>query len=387
MKVRAALGSIATVLVLAGCSMQPNDYTLPGQVAVGSDGYTVTVAFDQVANLVPNSAVELNDVVVGTVASIDVSNWRARVRLRLLKSASIPSNATFSIGQKTLLGAQYVEVNPPRKARATALMNGATIPRAQTGIYPATEQVLGAVALLMNNGGLSQISTITSQLSAAFSDHVPDTRDLIRRSTDLLRVLDENKSQVVGALQALNRLSSGLASDQSELGTAIDRLAPGLRSLEQERQTLVRALRATDSTGAVASRVIDAGRRGLLESLNGLRPVLANLQSVSTVLPDALKFGLTIPFPAMTTTNELRGDYSNLVMTFDLRGSTLANSWLAGLLMGQGTQGTTGSRTVTQKTNRTSPSGPGPSTTASSGSVGSPSPSGGSCLLAVLGLC
>lgn len=383
MRIRHALVAVvvAAATGLTGCSLQPNDYTLPGQVAVGSDGYSTWVTFDQIANLVPNSAVELNDVVVGTVASIEVSNWQAKVKLRLLRSANIPSNAIFSIGQKTLLGAQYVEVALPAKPSLTPLEARTSVPESQTGTYPATEQVLGAVALLLNNGGLSQIQTITSQLSAAFTDHVPDTRELIRRSTQLLSAFDQNKGQVVGALQALNRLSVGLSRDNSALGSAIDRLGPGLKSLADERQSLVNALNATGRTGAQASRVIDASRAGLLQTVNGLRPILANLQGVAATLPDALKIAITIPFPAMTTTEAVRGDYANLFATIDVRASSFATTWLGAMLGGTSTTARHAPVSAASGSRRSSGTAP-PS--------GSPDPtttSSGACLLSLLGLC
>lgn len=389
MKVRYMLGAtVAAVAVFAsaGCSsLQPNDYTLPGQVAVGSDGYTVTVDFNEVANLVPNSAVELNNVVVGTVASIDVSNWQAKVKLRLLKSANIPSNATFSIGQKTLLGAQYVEVALPAKPSPTLLSNGAAVSIAQTGTYPATEQVLGAVALLLNNGGLSQVQTITSQLSTALGQHVPDSREIVRQSNVLMSQLDANKGQLVGALESLNQLSGGLARDQNMLGTAIDRLGPGLQSLEQERQTLVNTVNATGVTAAAASQVITASRQGLLQTVNGLQPILANLQGVATSLPEALKIAVTIPFPVMTTTNALRGDYANLFTTLDLRGDSLAQSWLAGLFQANSVGSPSG---ASAPTNTPAPPGPATSTPApASPSGGTTTAPGGTCLLQLLGLC
>lgn len=379
MKLRYLLVGIAAVLTTAGCSLQPNDYTLPGQVATGSNGYTATVTFDQVANLVPNSAVELNNVVVGTVASIDVSsNWQAKVKLRLLKSANIPANATFSIGQKTLLGAQYVEVNMPATPSAAKLVNDASVPSSQTGTYPATEQVLGAVALLLNNGGLSQIQTITSQLSAALTDHVPDSRELIRRSTQLLAVFDQNKGQLVGALEALNRLSSGLANDQSALGQAIDRLGPGLKSLAQERQTLVNAVNATGRTGAATSQLINASRQGLLQTVDGLQPILANLQTVATTLPDALKIAVTIPFPVMTTGNAVKGDFANLFTTLDLRGTSLADTWLPGLLGGLNLPTTATHQATGATTAKKSSSPPSSSPTGTAGA---------SCVLKLLGVC
>jgi len=397
------LGLLATAaaaaVALSGCSLQPNDHTLPGQVAVGGGGYTVTVTFDQVANLVPNSAVQMDNVVIGTVAGVSVSNWQAKVRLRLLKSADVPSDAVFSIGQKTLLGAQYVEVSAPAATAAGAdpargtvgngqtLHDGDVVPVSQTGTYPATEQVLGAVALLLNNGGLSQIQTITSELSTTLRDRVPDTRSLVRRTNDLLEVLDENKSEVVQAIEALDRLSTGLARDRDTLAAAFDRLAPGLRTLEQERARLVRAVTHTGRTGAQAAQVIRASRTALLRNVDSLRPILTSLGKVSSTLPDALKIGLTIPFPAMTTTDALRGDYANLFTTLDLRGSSLAGSWLAGLLPGSSSptvSGTTGTpRPILPGTGSTSGSG----STTTSPPATPPATKPGTCLLALLGLC
>lgn len=392
---------VVGVIGLSGCSLLPNDHTLPGQTAVGSDGYGVTVTFNQVGNLVPNSAVEMNNVVVGTVAGIDVSDWQAHVRLRLLKSVDIPVNAVFSIGQKTLLGAQYVEVSSPTGAKtgSTApLLDGQQVPPARTGTYPATEQVLGAVALLLNNGGLSQIQTISSQVSQALTTRVPDTRELVRQTNDLLGVLDANKGQVVQALTAIDRLSTGLASDRNALASAIDQLGPGLRTLDQDRNQLVQAVSATGGTTARLSQVITATHASLVGNVNALREILDAVAPVASSVPDALKIGLTIPFPAMTTTNALRGDYANLFATLDLRGSSLANSWLAGLL-----SSAAGAPSAAQSSNRTQPTPPsslpllnlapllGIGPAAAPSSSPSPTPSHGSshssCLLAILGMC
>ena len=331
---RWAPAGLAVVLLGAGCAIQPNDNTLPGQTAVGDDGYRVLVHFDQIENLVPNSTVQKDNVVIGTVASIDTEDWEAVVELRLLRDTPVPENAVFSIGQKTLLGAQYVDVvEPPRQARRASgvLEDGDVVPVEQTGTYPATEQVLGAVALLLNNGGLSQISTLTGELSTALEGRVPDTRGLIRHADDLLAVLDSNRDEIVAALESLDALSAGLRGDQDRLVSAIDRITPGLRVLEEERERLVSAVTNTARTSNRAVRVVRASESALLANLDALGPILTNLGRVSESLPEALKIGITVPFPAMTATNGVKGDYMNMFVTFDLRGSTLADAWLGGL--------------------------------------------------------
>lgn len=400
MKMRLLALVLASAVVLTGCNLQPNDRTLPGQVAVGGDGYTVTVYFDEVANLVANSTVQMDNVVIGTVAAIDAVDWQAKVKLRLLKEVRVPGDAVFSIGQKTLLGAQYVEVasrgagadaiESQSKSQAVsakpALSDGDVIRVEQTGTYPATEQVLGAVALLLNNGGLSQIQTITSELSTALQDRVPDTRSLVRRTNQLLAVLDDNKSEIVGALESLDSLSAGLVADRERLDVALKRLGPGLRTLEEERASLVRAVTETGKTGVQAGRIISASREAIVANLDSLRPILTNLSKVSTTLPDALKIAVTIPFPAMTTTNALRGDYANLFATVDVRGSAFLNTWLAGLVpAGNGTAGD-GATNLEELLAPIVPATPPATTVPNKGDSPTP-PKPNTCLLAILGVC
>lgn len=331
----AALGAVVILGVGTGCDLQPNSYTFPGQKAVGDDGYTVTVAFDKVENLVPNSNVQRDNVTIGTVTKIKVDReWHAQVTLRIADDQQLPEDARFAIGQKTLLGAQYVEVSTPADradARPAAyLSDGARVPLAQTGTYPSTEHVLGAASLLLNNGGLSQLSTITGELSTALSGRVPQTRDLVDQLDQLLTVLDANRGEIVHALEALGSLSKDLRANQEVIGNAIDRITPGLEALNAERGHLVRAIRDTGRLGVDAGRVIEVNERALLANLSSLRPILAQLGASSGQLVDALKLGFTIPFPAMTATQAIKGDYANLFATLDLSGTSLAKMWLGG---------------------------------------------------------
>ncbi|MCK5928765.1 MAG: MCE family protein, partial [Nocardioides sp.] len=207
---RAAAVSLLPAILATGCSLQPNENTLPGQVATGSDGYTVTVRFESVENLVPNSQVLLDDVVIGTVTDIRVEDWHAAADLRLLESVPIARDARFTVGQKTLLGAQYVQVSSDTTQATTGaaelLEEGDDVPLASTDQAPGTEQVLAGVALLLNNGGLSQISTITDELTSALADRQLDARSLVTRSNELLAVLDETRGEIVRALDSLERL-------------------------------------------------------------------------------------------------------------------------------------------------------------------------------------
>lgn len=335
MTVRTAVVAAAVVagLSVTGCELHPNDNTLPGQVAVSDDGYTVTVYFDQIENLVANSTVQLDDATIGTVAAVDVEDWQAKVTLRLKKSVPLPETARFSVAQKTLLGAQYVQVERPRDSAAgarTTLADGDVVPVEQTGVYPVTEQVLASASLLLNNGGLSQISTITSELSDTFRGRVPDARGTITKLNQLLAVLDRNEARVNSVLKTLDRLSGRLVDDREVLGNSIDRITPGLRTLNQQRGALVRAVRSAGRFSSRATTLIAASQEDLLANLRALRPVLTQLGRASGQLPEALKWMITLPFPVMTTPNALKGDYANLFATIDLSLPALARNFFAG---------------------------------------------------------
>jgi len=335
MTFRTAMVAAAVVagLGVSGCDLHPNDNTLPGQVAVGGDGYTVTVYFDEIENLVANSTVQLDNATIGTVADVEIDDWQAKVTLRLKKSVPLPETARFSVAQKTLLGAQYVQVDPPRNSAVEArgtLADGDTVPVEQTGVYPVTEQVLASASLLLNNGGLAQISTITSELADTFRGRVPDARGTVTKLNELLAVLDRNQVQVNSVLDSLGRLSGRLVDDREVLGDAIDRITPGLRTLSEQRGALVRAVRSAGRLSSSATSLIDASQEDLLANLGALRPVLTQLGRASGQLPEALKWMITLPFPVMTTPNASKGDYTNLFTTIDLSLPTLARNFFAG---------------------------------------------------------
>lgn len=314
--------------LLAGCNISPNQNVLPGQAGVGSDGYTVIAPFDNVQNLVPNSNVQYDNVTIGTVAEIRVTGWHAIVELRLKKSVPLPENITLKIAQKSLLGAEYVQIDASADTPVGRLHQGSTLPMTRTGSYPETEQVLSAVSLLLNNGGLSQLETITTQLNDALRDHVPDARNVIGKLQTLLGVLNDQKANVVAALEQVHGLSARLAAQRQTVARAIDRITPGLEALNAERGKLVQAIDAVGSFGVTATRVVQLTQHALLANLANLRPILEQLHAAGDNLPKALNYLVTIPFPLQTVQNALKGDYANLFATIDVSLPTLAESFL-----------------------------------------------------------
>src|SRR5260221_5782142 len=97
-------------------------------------------------------------------------------------SVRLPANAIAQVAQTSLLDEQYVALSaPPGIPPAGKLSNRALIPLSRTTSNATVEEVLGALSLLLNGGGISQLHVIVTQLDAALAGNQPQLRALLVR--------------------------------------------------------------------------------------------------------------------------------------------------------------------------------------------------------------
>jgi phospholipid/cholesterol/gamma-HCH transport system substrate-binding protein len=316
---------------------------LPGGVGNGSDSYRVDVRFADALDLVPQSAVKVGDVTVGSVQSIRLDGWTALVQLRVLKSVQLPANARADIQQTSLLGEKFVALSPPTGTPPVGrLTDGASIPLSRSGRDPEVEEVLGAMSLLLNGGGVAQLKTISVELDSALRGHEQDWRGLVTRLQAVIGNLDAHKADIVNALAALDRLSGRLAQQRQTLQRALDTVPAGLQALSAQVPQLTRTLQDLQQLGQVGTQVITASKQDTLADLQALQPTLQQLAAAGDALPKSLQVLFTYPFPD-SAVNAMKGDYTNLAVTADLDFRTLYANLLAGARQQQGSAGGAGS--------------------------------------------
>lgn len=317
--------------LLAGCAIDSAQMVpLPGGPGSGSDAQRVVVRFADVANLVPRSEVKVDDVTVGAVRSIRLHGWQAEVEIGLDPDVVLPADAVANIGQKSLLGAQYVELARPEGQATGRLRDGDLIPVERTNRYPGTEELLAALSLWLNGGGLRQVREITDELNRALSGNEQQARDLIHQLDTLARSADEQKAQIIRSIEAVDGLAATLRADSQRLGRAFDELGPGIRVLNEQRDSLRSALDASSRLGAVGTEVLDRSREDLLANVHDLRPTLHQLVEAGDSVPKSLDTLGTLLFPLSTYKKIVRGDYLNLAVTLDLSVPALESGLLAG---------------------------------------------------------
>ncbi|MGN6751797.1 MAG: MCE family protein [Intrasporangium sp.] len=330
-------GIAATVLGVlalgaAGCSAY--DLSLPGGAGVGGDSYSVTVDFADVLDLVPKSSVKVNQVTVGSVEEIHVTGWTAQVRLRLPRSVVLPDNAVAELKQTSLLGEKYIALGPPTDEQPVGrLGDGDRIPISRTSRNPEVEEVLGAMSLLLNGGGVAQLKTIETELNNAMRGRSADIKDVIGQLNTFVGGLDARKADIVRAIDSIDRLSSTLAKNQDKIGKALDELPGGLKVLADQREKLTAMLTSLRDLGEVGTRVIRGARADLEANLKALSPILTQLNAAGDDLPRSYELLLTYPFPA-SAQGAIHGDFTNLWATLDTDPKTIADNLGVGRLPG-----------------------------------------------------
>ena len=183
----------------------------------------------------------------------------------------LPDNAVADIQQTSLLGEKYVSLAPPTtEAPEGRLGEGDTIPLARSGRNAEVEEVLSALSLLLNGGGVAQLKTINVELTRAMAGHESDIQGAVRQLDTFIGGLDQHKADVVRAIDGLDRLSARLAAQKTQIATAVDNLGPGLKVLADQRAQLTRMLTALSDLGRVGTRVVNASRADTVANLQAL---------------------------------------------------------------------------------------------------------------------
>jgi virulence factor Mce-like protein len=317
------VGLLAGALALSGCSIY--DAPLPGGPDAGESPMKVKLMFRDVLDLVPQSTVKVNDVSVGKVTGVDLKGYIAEVTIEIPKDIKLPDNAVAQIRQTSLLGEKFVALSPPQEPSSGALSSNDVIGLDRTGRNPEVEEVLGALALLLNGGGVGQLKTIASELNNAFEGREPEIRSVLDQIRVFMGQLDRNKETIVAALDNTSRLAVQLRQQDGTIKSALDDIPDALRSVNRQRADLVKMLEALNRLSGVGVRVIQASKESTINSLRDLGPVLEGFAKAGQNLPRSLQVFLTYPFvdeavgrDPQVARNLHMGDYTNLSVNLDV---------------------------------------------------------------------
>ena len=317
---------IAASVVLSGCDFDVYELPLPGGTDVGDNPMTVTVMFDDVLDLVPKSTVKVNDVSVGQVSDVQLDGYVAKVTLELQEDVDLPDDAVAQIRQTSLLGEKFVSLSPPSDGGSSEpLESGDVIGLEDSGRNPEVEEVLGALSLLLNGGGVGQLQTINRELNNALEGREDSARSVFRQIEQLMGQFDRHKGDIVDAIESLNRLAIATKAQLPTIDATLEELPSALRTIDAQRGDLVKMLKALNELGDVGIRVIKASKDSTIESFRQLVPILTELSNTGDNFAKSFHVFLTYPFvdevvgrDPQVARNLHMGDYTNLSVQLDV---------------------------------------------------------------------
>jgi phospholipid/cholesterol/gamma-HCH transport system substrate-binding protein len=277
-----------------------------------------------VTTLPQNSPVMVDDVTVGSVSGLQAvqqpdGSFYAAVKLSLDGNVVLPANAVAKVAQTSLLGSQHIDLSEPHDEPPVGrLKPGDQIPLSRTGRYPSTEEVLSSLGVVVNQGNLGALQDITEEAYAAVAGRAGTFAGLLPRLAELTASLDRQAQDIIAAAEGLNRIGVTLARSAPSLARALDTMPAALAVLNDNRSNIVDAFGALQRLATVGSRIMSETKEDFAADIKGLYPVVKAFADNANELVTAFPFIPTFPFPSMYLRNAVRGDFLNVYVTFDL---------------------------------------------------------------------
>ncbi|GAA4866304.1 MCE family protein [Actinomycetospora straminea] len=248
---------------------------------IGLGPYTVRVQLADSGGIFPDASVSYRGVEIGKVGDMRVTPRGLEVELEIEQdSPEVPASATAVIANRSAVGEQYVDLQPPNNA-GPYLEDGSVIPMERTRTPVPVDQLLADVNALATSVPLPELRTTVDELFNAFD----------RAGPDLQRLLDGTNALVPDAIANLPTFRQLLRDGRIVLNTQVD-LGPQIISLSRDLQLFTAQLKADDpnlrrlvNSAPPAARELE----GLIRDVGpDLSRVIANLLTITRILEPRL---------------------------------------------------------------------------------------------------
>src|SRR5690606_35663045 len=153
--------------------------------------YTVEVELTESGGLFENAEVTYRGVTVGEVHELRLTADGVRAVLELDRDTPVPSDAVAVVEERSAVGEQFVDLQPDRRG-GPYLEDGSVIPRNRTKLPITATQLLLNLDKLVNSVDKDDLTTVISELDAAFSGTGPALQALIDNGNAFVGAATEN---------------------------------------------------------------------------------------------------------------------------------------------------------------------------------------------------
>ena len=300
MKRRIIVSLVIGSLIATGCSAIG--------ITAACDGTEIIGKFEQVGDLVENANVQSSDVEIGTISTIELDGWEAKVTMCLDPGEKIPADTELVVRTTSLLGEKFVDVQSQSEG-PPYLEDGAIVTVEQTSKATELEEVFAKLAAILGTGNLEQINRFTTAQANILRNRAPQLREVLSRLRQFTDLLDRRRVDLASSLDSLDSVARTVIDDGDILERFLESFAGSSQVLSDQKEELTRLLFALDRFTSVTVQLLNTTEQGLDEQLRDLRPVLRTAVLNSANLRESLQTLATFSqwFP-----ETMPGDYLQL---------------------------------------------------------------------------
>lgn len=263
-------------------------------------GTTYSADFTDAGGLRDGNDIRIAGVKVGTIDSISLHGTQVRVTFDV-KDAWVGNATTASIRIKTLLGQEYIALEPAGDAPQDA---GKTIPSSRTS---TPIDVVAALSSLSNTAGnidTTQVAKSFEVLAAAFKNTPKSVHATLTGLTDLSKVIASRDTQLRQLAENTRQVTGTLSQSNDQFATLINDGALLLQELQARSSAITSLLNGTKQLATQLSVLVDNNDKTI-------GPALKSLGKVTTILADNqgnIEKALKLIGPYYTLLNDSAGN-------------------------------------------------------------------------------
>lgn len=270
----------ALALVLAACSLGP----------FGNDGVTVTATFDDVLDLVNDHGVRYNDLTVGRIEQIELTDdHQARVTMSLDPSERVPADVRAEIAKTSVLGERYVALVPTADEPSCCIEDGRTI--TDTSVRSDLEDLVASGSGLLATVSADAVATTIETGAEAFGDNADLIGNFIDDVNAVVSTFDDNSDDLLALIDSLDRVTAAYAENAPENAAVLADLREATAALQEQDEQLLDTLDDVTTLSGEATSFLSEHQDEIHNFTRRLRKVLQAVEAADRDVRQLLAIG------------------------------------------------------------------------------------------------
>lgn len=269
------------LMLVAGCA-QVNPFAEAKTV--------VSAAFTDVVDLVPQGAVKYNDVDVGLVESIELTDDNlALVTMHLDPDAPVPSAVEAVLAKTSVLGERYVDLVALEPDPSCCIDDGTRIEA--TSVRTDLEDLVAAGSDLLVDVSADAVRTTIEVGVEAFGGNEQLIAGFIDDVNSLVSTFDDNSEDLTDLIDGLDRVTAAYAPGAAENAAVLADLRVATAALQQQDDALLDTLRDVTVLSDEAVDFLDGHQEEIANFVRRLRKLLQEVEQANGSIDKLLEIG------------------------------------------------------------------------------------------------